>query len=215
MSYYTLNTGKFRDFLKEIQRIRRPDKATYEWLAGLGYKSSNDRGFVRVLKQINFVQDDGTPTDYFRDYQDTTKSKETMSKAIKEGYKILYDTYPEAHNEDDTKLVNIFQTSLNVSEDTAKYAVTTYRILCEYSDLVVDKPSPATPSPLSPTPKLPTGGSEVQPLLTIKPEQLGELIQQKRELGVNINIQVTLPETTDAEVYEKIFAALKKHFFSE
>ncbi len=54
-----------------------------------------------------------------------------------------------------------------------------------------------------------------QPLLKITPDQMGALFQQKRELGVNINIQVTLPETTDAEVYEQIFAALKKHFFSE
>lgn len=43
----------------------------------------------------------------------------------------------------------------------------------------------------------------------------GGTTNEKRELVVNINIQVNLPEKGDADQYDKIFAAIKKHLFTE
>jgi hypothetical protein len=37
----------------------------------------------------------------------------------------------------------------------------------------------------------------------------------EREVNITINIQLTLPESKDDEVYDKFFAALKKHLMSE
>jgi len=214
MSYYTQNSGKLKDFLKEIQRVQTPTKATTDWLRGLGFTSSNDLAFLRVLKQINFLQTDGTPTPYYIDFRDMTKSKVIMAKALKEGFSILYETYPNAHEEPDDKIKNQFKAKVNLGERTATFATLTFRTLCEFADFTALE-SGISPTPPSPEPVAPTLQPSPQPTITLTADQISGLTTQKRELGVNINIQVSLPETTDADVYDKIFAALKKHFFSE
>ena len=214
MSYYTQNSGKLKDFLKEIQRVQTPSKVTTDWLKGLGFTSSNDRAFPSILKRINFLQTDGTPTSFYIDFRDMTKSKVTMAKALKEGFSILYETYPNAHEEPDEKIMNLFKAKANLGERTANFATLTFKALCEFADFSA-LGSGETPPTKPPELIAPTTPPSPQPTITLTPEQISGLVMQKRELGVNINIQVTLPETTDADVYDKIFAALKKHFFSE
>jgi len=48
-----------------------------------------------------------------------------------------------------------------------------------------------------------------------KEGQEGGKPNEKRDLNVNINIQVNLPEKGDADQYDKIFAAIKKHLLAE
>ena len=66
---------------------------------------------------------------------------------------------------------------------------------------------PQGPGVTTPTPP-PTGGQQ-------PPQGPGTTISEKRELIVNINIQVNLPEKGDPEQYDKIFAAIKKNLFPE
>lgn len=209
MSYYTLNTGRFRSFLNDIKRVRRPRKVTQEWLLGLGYKSRNDRPFLKILEQIGFVNEKKIPTDRFRDYQNDITSKTIMAKSIMDGYSILYDIYPEAHNESSERLVNQFQLKLNVSEDTAKFAEVTFRVLCEFADFT-------SPSSRKEETDLPDQLSEKEMMLESQIKSPLIATQNgKRDVAININIQISLPVTEDAKVYDKIFEALKKHFFSE
>jgi hypothetical protein len=142
-----------------------------------------------------------------------------MTEGIREGYDILWQTYKEAQKESPENLIKVFQVKLNINEDTARRAYNTYTILSGFADFsatdggVIPTPSPQ-PTPLASISTSPTPMPSPQTTLTLTTEQFSALTSQKRELGVNINIQVTLPETTDADVYDKIFAALKKHFFS-
>lgn len=209
MSLYTLNTGRFRNFLLDIKRIRRPEKISLKWLKGLGYGSSADRSFLKILEQIGFIDEKKVPTDRFRDFQNDITSKTSMAQGIIEGYHILYEVYPEAHNEPPNRIVNQFQTQLNVSEATAKYAETTFRILCEFADFT-------SPSSIKADTDLPDQLSEKETILEsqIKPP-IPSTKNGKRDVAININIQISLPVTEDAKVYDKIFEALKKHFFSE
>jgi len=196
-----LNTGKFRNFLKKIQKLAVPPKATVKWLESIGYTSKNDRDFLRVLQKIDFLDGSRVPTDNYKDFINVQKSKKTMAKCIKKGYSFLYKLFPEAHKESSDVLVNAFQREMNVKEDTAKIAERTFRVLCEFADFDALEKEPAII-----TEELKAQPRFVEPTLPIK---------SSRELIVNINVQITLPTTEKAEVYDKIFEALKKHFFNE
>jgi len=211
MSYYTTRTGKLKAFFEKIKEVARPPTASVKWLDTIGFTGKTYYQYIQILEQLKFVDASRKPTERWKRFQDERTSKIAMANGIREGYNLLWNTYKEPHKESAENLRKIFQVQLNVNESTAGRAHRTFSILSEFADFNAIDVGELQPQP-TPTP---TGAPQIQPTLTLTPEQAGTLFTQKRELGVNINIQVTLPETTDADVYDKIFEALKKHFFSE
>lgn len=213
MGYYVLSTNKFRRFLEKIKTERKPDKASNKWLQGLGFTAGNDYQFLQVLETIGFLDSSRVPTERWRRFQDRTQSGVVMAEALKEGYSILYRTFKDAHIKSADELIQKFKIELEVSEDTAKYAYRTFKVLVDYANFELPEKAPLKPERPEETEE------PLKPQLTA--EQLAQLLSEakvsgeKRELAVNINIQITLPEKGEPEVYDKIFAALKKHFFSE
>lgn len=213
MSYYTLRPGRLKEFFEKIQDIARPPTASNKWLATIGFESKSYYQYLQILEQIKFVDASRKPTERWKEFQDVRTAESAMARGLREGYDILWKTYKEPYNESAENLTKVFQVELNVNEKTARRAYRTFTILSDFADFDALKEEKTK----APIPALTTQPSTVQPqpTFTITPEQASAIFSQKRELGVNINIQVTLPETTDADVYDKIFGALKKHFFPE
>jgi len=66
---YLANTGNLTDFLNQMPRIAVPEKLTHKRLYALGYKSTNDRPIITILKFINFLSRDGTPNDNYINFR--------------------------------------------------------------------------------------------------------------------------------------------------
>ena len=214
MTYYVMSTRKLSEFLEKIKSVSRPDKADGKWLDLIGFPSKNYYRFNKILERIGFIDSSGRSTSRWEAYQVPATSKKAMAEGIREGYDILWEAYPDAKNESGENLTKVFQVKLNVNEGTARRAYNTFLKLSEYADfsaLGKEIPSNGAPPQAGGQAGAPPAGAG----FILTPEVLDGLTQEKRELGVNINIQVTLPETTEAKVYDEIFAALKKHFFSE
>lgn len=212
MGYYAGRTGKLKEFFEKIKSVARPPKADNKWLTSLGFEAKNYYQYLQILERIGFVDSTRQSTKRWERYQVDATSKHAMTEGLREGFDILWQTYTDTPKQTKENLTKVFQVKLNVNEPTAQRAYTTFEILSEFADFTSLEKKSTVPIDPDLEPSSPQKG---QPLVTISPDQMSALIQQKRELGVNINIQVTLPETTEAEVYDQIFAALKKHFFSE
>ena len=117
-----------------------------------------------------------------------------MATAIKTAYSDLYALYPDAHNKDTEALRNFFSTQVSAGEDVLQLTVSTFKTLCEFGNFEAELPAGAAPA------VLPEGRGAVVPQATASPS-----------LVVNLNIQLQLPSTEDATVYDKIFESLKKH----
>lgn len=212
MSYYVLSTNKLRKFLIKIQSERKPDDASIKWLKGLGFTASNDTQFLQVMETIGFLDSGRKPTERWRRFQDTTQSGKIMAEALVDGYSVLYKTFKDAHEKSSDELIQKFKIELEVSENIAKLASRTFKTLVDFADFDALEEAP-------PKKEEHRGGMNLsKPVFTaeqLKQLQAGMLSKEKRELAVNINIQITLPEKGEPEDYDKIFAALKKHFFSE
>jgi hypothetical protein len=202
---YVVNANTLKVFLQKIPTIGKPEKLTVEVLASLGFKSSNDRRIGPVLKFLGFVSSDGSPTEQWVAYRDKSKSGAVLAGCIKAAYADLFTVYPDAQNKDVEALRNFFSTHTTGGESVLRFTVGTFRGLCELADfgaqpIVITAPSSAP---------VPTGqgtwgiGAPVQTAPT------------KQGFVINLNIELQLPATNDASIYDKIFESLRKHLLEQ
>jgi hypothetical protein len=109
-----------------------------------------------------------------------------MASALKETYAELFKIHPEAHKKSNEELESFF------ASKKPELKKSTLQCAPPIEIEVVEK------------------GEKVEKVI-----KKGELVPQVPEgVTINLNIQITLPVTDDAEVYDKIFKALKEHIFS-
>ena len=81
---------KFEGFLKEIEDLKVPERANIAWLKSVGYTSSNDQAFLRVLQFIGFLDSSRKPTGKWELFRDKDTSRQVLADAIMKGYSALY-----------------------------------------------------------------------------------------------------------------------------
>jgi hypothetical protein len=196
---YVLVKDKLKKFLEEhIPRASVPDKIDRKYLTAVGFKSSNDLSITPILKFINFLDASGVPTDEYIQFR--TKAGLTMAKSLRNAYKDLFDIYPDAYRKDAEALKNYFRAHTTAGDQVVNKTVATFKVLCEFADFE------AITEEITVSPKGELN-SEVPVSKQVSPATSGGLT-------VNINIQLQLPATDDASVYENLFSALKKHLLS-
>ena len=195
---YTYAYGRLKGFFKKIQGINVPEATTLKWLESINFKTKKDRQFIKILKALGFVSKDGKPTEIWMAYRNQTQAPKIMASAIKKGYPKLFETYSKANELSDEDLKGFFSTYTHVSDATRASMVATFKALCELADFEGVSPEITPARPESP----PSGEVPV----TDK-NQVSQVTGDG--VTININIQLTLPETKDPEVYKSFFQALK------
>jgi len=194
---YTPLTGKIEKYFDKIQEVAVPDKVNSNWLKSVGFKSGNDTYVLRIWKFIEFIDSSGVPTDFWREYKNPKEAKKVLAKAIMQGYKELFATYPDAYKKDRETLYAFFSSKSGKAKETVDRMVTTFINLCKLADF--------------------EGVASEAPSKEAKIEEKKELEKVptiSSGITLNVNIQLTLPATDDASVYDKIFKALKEHVLS-
>ena len=191
---YTPLTGKIKEYFDKFQEVAVPEvKINAEWLGILGFKGGNDWYITKVLKYIGFIDSSGMATNLWREYKDPTRSRAALAQGIRQGYKNLFATYPDAHRKDKEALYAFFSSKTGLAKKTVDLMVTTFVNLCQLADF--EKEAPPTPTPTF------KGGEGLRLEKGMIPE-------------IHINIQLHLPPTNDSTVYDSLFKSLKKHLLS-
>ncbi|HUT32343.1 MAG TPA: DUF5343 domain-containing protein [Planctomycetota bacterium] len=197
---YTLSPGNVKRFFGQLQEVGKPDKVPMKWIEALGFKSKNDRYLLTIMKSLGFVDNGGVPTERWGAYRNKETAPAVMAVAVREAYRALFATYPEAHQKDTEALRNFFSTHSSVGARVVSLMVNTFKALVELADF--DAAEPAAD-------KVTEGKGVVR-----VPPAPGSSKQSTGGLVVNLNIQLQLPATDDAAIYEKLFEAMKKHLLS-
>jgi hypothetical protein len=203
---YMSNPSRVKEFIQAIPGMGIPGKVTMQFIESVGYKSSNDRPILTILKTLGFIDSAGVPTETWRNYRNKSQSGAVMAAALRTTYKGLFTTFPDANRKDNEALRNYFSSHTTVGEGALKYMVSTFKSLVELADFGA--------APLEPVDQ--DDGDE---------DQEGELPAPRRDrtkfmgtggggVTININIQLQIPDTDKAETYDNFFAALKKHLLS-
>ena len=188
--------GSLRKFLKDIQTAGEPAKVTIDFLESLGFKSKNDRSIVTVLRFLSLTDQEGKPTENYSQYRNRQLSGTVMADCVRKAYSELFATFPDAHNRDSEALRNFFSTKMKGGEGVLVDTVNTFKALCEFAPFdSAAHETTSTPDPQkAPLTKVPIPIAVPNPV-------------------INVSIQIHLPATEDATIYDKIFQSLKKNLF--
>lgn len=202
---YTKNIKRFRTFFAGIPEKGRPEKINQEYLNKLGYKSSNEQTFPAILKFIGLLDSNNSPNSNYDVIRNKTGSKELMASLLRNAYKELFDTYPNAQNEDDSKIIAFMKPYLpKLEEKTIGHYARTFKVLCEFADFNSTSNNHGNGQQASEPSQTPT-----------RTEEDATNYIQNFPLALNVNIQVELPNTTEYEVYEKIFQAIRRNLIDK
>lgn len=200
---YTQNQSSLKSFLSHIQSAGVPQKVTQQYLVQCGYKSTNDRRIIGVLKTLNLIDSNGVPTSNWQAFRDKSKAPGILAGLIKATYADLFSTYPDAQNKDEEALRNFFSANTNLGAKALGLTVSTFKTLADQSSFGT---AVAPVAPVNPAP--------TQEASTIIPAGITKT-QTSAGITVNINIELAIPPTDKPEVFDAFFAAMKKHLLDD
>ena len=203
---YTLTPRKIPTLFNLIEKRGVPETAIDTWLKQVGFSSENDRRFKNVLRQIGFTDEKGVPTALWRAYRGPGGASK-LAEGIREGYRDLFEMFPEAHLASDSELASFIKGHTTFGNTTVNHVVATFRGLVQLADF--GEGVPAATASETPGPN----GARAERKLEDIGGGADDVVKRAPapSVTINVNLQLTLPESTDPAVYEALFGALAKH----
>jgi hypothetical protein len=205
---YTLKPNSVPAYFDAMLNAEAPERFTVRFLESLEFKSTNDRTFINVLKDLGFIDADGIPKDRYYEFLDRSQSAKVVADGVREAYSDLFAVNKEAHKLSQEEVKNKLRTLYKGSKKDGLIAriAGTFSALCEYADFSspkatrpATKPVPATEA-VTKEDKKPAsekGTEEVMPSLSMD--------------ALQYHINIVLPESRDQAVYDAIFKSLRDH----
>ena len=195
--------GKIPDLFTAIKSASVPPKFTYDFLnTSLGLKSSSFRAMIPLLKKLGFLDQANVPTQVYKDFRDDEKSGTVLANKIKEAYSDVYTANEYAHQLSKKDLVSKLKTVLGVSDDDQNlpYVAGTFLELVKLANFKATK----------------VEKNDTKTKITEEESILPDhSIKRETRLGISYTINLNLPATTEIEVFNAIFKALKEHIIYE
>lgn len=199
-SAYLTSVKNFEGIMNSILGAKAPDRFTNKFLEDLGYKSSNDRLILGVLKSLGFLNETGDPVQRYYDFLDQTQSRQILAVGIQEAYEDLFNINRDAQNLSQEEVKNKLKTLTQgkkgdrIIDNMAR----TFKTLCDYAEWNDSKEK-----------SLQSKIKEPKEEVSTKKQTFSE--SKSANLGLHYNIQIHLPETTNMAVYDAIFESIKRH----
>ena len=200
---YLPSAKNLPDIMAKIVDGTAPPKFTLDHLKSIGFKSSNDRAVLPLLKDLGFLTDDGSPTERYHDYRNKSRSKAVMADALREAYQGIFHLHEKPTPSDRPAIEGMIKSENNVSDRFAQVSAATFLALLKLADL--DSTGDATDT--TPIDSGSQNHTDNQPV----PEKPNATISPPPAVGLRYNVEVHLPASKDVEVYNAIFKSLKEH----
>ncbi len=195
--------GNVTKILNKIKEAKTPDRFSHDYLATvLGFSGGSARPFIALAKRIGLLNTDGTPTNLYNQFRNPAQAEQAMATMVRRGYQELYKRNEFVHALDESGLTGLVVevTGLEEGSNTLRAIVKTFVALVSFANF------------------------DLKPLTQVDDDRIGvEKGTDQREpdddavspqdqfgqLRFSHNIYLNLPDTTDVEVFNAIFKALK------
>jgi hypothetical protein len=206
---YLVASKNLNSFLDALRNAQAPSKVGVRFVEELGFRSTNDRLFVPLLKAMRFVDEAGKPTARYHAFLDDNEWKRVLADGIRDAYADLFRINRNAHTFTREQL-NGKMKSLGegqLSPAVLGNAVRTFLELVKLADFSAatvpaadgpseptdeDVPLPERPPPVPPPSYPQPSGSQPGPTLVYR-------------------IEIVLPAVRDQAVYDAIFRSAREH----
>jgi hypothetical protein len=189
---YTTVPGRIKSLLLKMREVGIPTKATQQWLKSIGFKSSNDRSLLTILRFIGYIDSSQTPTETWRKYRGGQHGQ------------VLFSVYPDAHARSASEITHVVSTSSSAGKQVISKTVRTFQNLCAEADF-------SATGRVSATPASPAGEPTISPPATTG--QMG--VAGAAAPSLHIDIQVHISPDAKPEQIDKIFESMSKHIYKQ
>ena len=209
---YTLKPNAIPAYFDAILDAQPPERFSVKFLENLGFTSTNDRLFIGILKDLGFLNRDGSPQHCYFDFLDRSRSRQVLAEGIKEAFSDLFAINVKANDftvsEAKNKLRTLYagkKTDLVIG-NIAK----TFHALCGYADFSTaigarqdEYAETVQPQGVEPQPESAASA--------YKPEGAAQPMRKIRVEALQYHINIVLPDTRDQAVFDAIFKSLRDH----
>ncbi len=197
---YLVTTKNLEGIINSLISAKAPERITGAYLKTLGYSSSNDTLYIKLFKEIGLLDGNGAPSEKYFRFIDQSQTAKVMAECVEEGYSDLFAINLKAYEMSEDEVKNKLKTLTQgtIDEPKLKLMAKTFKALADYADWK----TPSKPK----TTKVVENEPEIQPKKSLEIP-----IESKITPSLHYNIQIHLPETRDAAVYDAIFKSLKEH----
>jgi hypothetical protein len=211
---YTLKVGAIPAYFDAMLDAQPPERFSVKFIENLGFTSTNDRLFIGILKDLGFLNRDGTPQNRYFDFLDKSRSRQILAEGIREAFSDLFAINIKANELSAEDVKNKLRT-LYAGKKTPLVITNiakTFKALCDYADF-------STPSnPVEPANS--TANMQISSAPTPERSESKDGYSQHKPnpvpnklsvSGLQYHINIVLPDTRDQAVYDAIFKSLREH----
>lgn len=204
---YLVSPGSIKTALERIRQAATPERVTQDFISTkLAMKGGTGAAIIPFLKKIGFVNSDGSPTDLYKQYRNSTKGGAAIAAAIKIGYKKLEEVNEYFYDLSDSELKALIVQVTGAEQDSsvAKLTYSTVKTLKAFAkfDEIADPESAEPPSA--------AGNATQREHPDVRPPRRGI-----GGLSLSYTINLNLPSTSEQAVFNAIFRSLKEHLLSD
>lgn len=203
---YMASPGVIPKILEKIQNARKPERFTQDFLGTkLGHSGGSARAIIPLLKRMNFIGSDGVPTRLYDQFRNSETQADAVAQGLRNAYAELFDRNEYVYETSREKLTGlVVEVTGRTKDDSAtRQIVSTFSTLNELADFDA---SVGTETETDGSAAVDAPTSVLSRSQTVAMRDTNDV-----KLGVSYTINLNLPETTDPDVFNAIFRALKEH----
>jgi len=203
---YLTSQKRLNEVFEKIKSASTPDSFNATFLdKTFDMRGGTAKSVPPLLKRIGFLNTDGTPSEWYKQFRNPALSGSMAFKALKKGYADLYTINEECHKISDANLKGLIAQVTGLDHDNVviTYILATFKTIKSFAKFDEE------PEQI------------VEPIIQVEAskEQNFEKEPSHRKSGIGMNIGYTinlnLPATTDIAVFDAIFKSLKEHLLKE
>lgn len=200
-------------FLETLRAGTAPPTFNRQFVKDIGFKSSNHHALIPLLKGLDFLSDNGTPTERYKQFLDASRWRVVLAEAVLEAYSDIFVLKGKPNDTDLAMIQGKFKSTYNLSELQAERCARTFLALLKLSDLktISQDKTPDATLKLGGDNDTPEAGAEGGGGKEVSGNGKVSLDRTPKPIGLHYNIQIHLPATKDIETYNAIFKSIKEH----
>ena len=133
MRYNVDNTERLKRFIEMVRDKPIPTgEASEDWLKANSFKDRQDAQFLEILELLSFVDAGRKPNQNWVAFQNKSKTTSVMAKSLRETYSFLFQRYPDASNQSDANLQQVF-VDRKFGKNQVIRAVRTFKTLLQFA----------------------------------------------------------------------------------
>lgn len=199
---YMMSVTNLHKILDAIQRAGAPEVFHLDFLKDLGFKASNDRGAVKLLKYLGFLDGSGRPQASYREFMDHTKSKSILANRMRAAFDDLFTADRNANTKSVEQLKGWFKTKTGAGDAVAQKMASTFRSLATYATWDGAPPPPQKVA----EEELPPEADKLPPPV----QSPSAPPHSKSAIGLVYRFEIHLPDTQNVDTFRAIFKALRE-----